>query len=550
MTMDTPVLVAGAGPTGLTAALELARMGVPVRIVDKLIAQPPVSAPVALQPRTLDLLGRRGLRLWTLPSSYAVSDAAVYANGRLLGRVELAADFGREPDLVMPRADFICSLREQLARHGVAVEHGTELVSVSQPSPDQPPEPDWPGVRAELRRQDGRTQHVTTPYLIAAHGSQPTPRGLPECTARSKRSGRGCVVANVWLDGDFPSHEFSVLLGKHGFLTALPLGSGRFWFLASDPESRTGSCSSPSAAEIQLIADACSPMPVRLAGLTFSARVPGGRRVQPRLRHGRVFFGGASGYPTRPTAAWRANSGVQDMINLCWKLAMVLRGAAVPDLLTTYAPERVEAVRLVRTGESAAHVLGSRSAGVHQLVTRVVPALLDARFVLGLCADLAGEVVPTYRASPLSTAPHGSGGVQPGDSVPDVEVLAGRIDADAADFRAASMRELVDPSRLTLLVATDTTSAIQPDWEELTGQWRDTVAAYAIAPRPAHPDDPGYVGAFGSGRGSVVVRPDGYVAFAGGPRALPELVTWLSRWFPAAPPTDPGCRRDLAATGK
>ena len=79
------------------------------------------------------------------------------------------------------------------------------------------------------------------------------------------------------------------------------------------------------------------------------------------------------------------------MINLGWKLAMVLQEKAAPDLLATYAEERLQVIsQLERRAEVPAHLLGSSSALVRKLVTRIAPAFLDSRFLLGLCADLAG----------------------------------------------------------------------------------------------------------------------------------------------------------------
>jgi len=84
------------------------------------------------------------------------------------------------------------------------------------------------------------------------------------------------------------------------------------------------------------------------------------------------------------------------MINLGWKLAMVLQGKAAPDLLGTYAEERLQVISQKRRAEVPAHLLGSGSALVRKLVTRIAPAFLNSRRLLQLCADLAGEVIPDY----------------------------------------------------------------------------------------------------------------------------------------------------------
>ena len=184
------------------------------------------------------------------------------------------------------------------------------------------------------------------------------------------------------------------------------------------------------------------------------------------------FFGGDAAHTYCPAAGQGLNSGIQDMINLGWKLAMVLQGKAAPGLLDTYTGERKQAIhQVVRKAEVPAHLLGSHSSIVRQLVTRVAPAFLDPRFVLGLCADLAGEAIPDYWASPLSAQPRGPGDLQPGDSVPDIRVLASDLGAPPGSCpRETQLHELISRPRLTLLLTTGTGSpAPAPAWPRQLG---------------------------------------------------------------------------------
>src|ERR1700745_2452832 len=88
--------------------------------------------------------------------------------------------------------------------------------------------------------------------------------------------------------------------------------------------------------------------------------VPACRRLSPLLRHGRVVFGGDSAYAYSPATGQGANACIQDMINMGWKLAMVLQEKAAPDLLGTYAEERLQGIsQLERKAEAPAYVLGS-----------------------------------------------------------------------------------------------------------------------------------------------------------------------------------------------
>jgi len=231
------------------------------------------------------------------------------------------------------------------------------------------------------------------------------------------------------------------------------------------------------------------------------------------------------------------NAGIQDMINLGWKLAMVLQGKAAPGLLGTYAGERQQAIhQVVRRAEVPANLLGSHSAIVHQIVTRIASAFLDPRFVLGLCADLAGEVIPDYWASPLSALPHGPGDLQPGGSVPDLRVLVSDLGAPAGSGpREVWLHELIGRFPLTLLLTAGAGSAAPPlTWPGPLGPWRELMAGHLIRPARGHEEELRFCSVFGEGQSLMLVRPDSYACFAGRLKALPRLLTWLSHWFPPA----------------
>jgi len=294
-------------------------------------------------------------------------------------------------------------------------------------------------------------------------------------------------------------------------------------------------------AELQQLIDGCLPAPARLRQMRWSSRFLAARPLSPPLRHGRVFFGGDSAYAYSPATGQGANAAIQDMINLAWKLAMVLQDKAAPGLLDTYAEERRQVIsQIERRTEVAAHVLGPGSALVRKLINRIAPPYRDSNVLLDLCADLACEEIPDYWSGSLSARPRGPGSLQPGGCVPDMRVLACDPGAPAGSrLRAIGLHELLSPSRLTLLLAGESCSAVAPPaWLGQLQPWRELMAAHRVTPVP----DPGeqfrFYRAFGGGQSLVLVRPDAHVCFAGRQKALPHLLTWLNTWFP----------QDLAAT--
>jgi 2-polyprenyl-6-methoxyphenol hydroxylase-like FAD-dependent oxidoreductase len=538
------VLIAGAGLTGLTAGMELSRLGVPVRLIDKLPGPSGMPRTLVIHSLTTELLEQRGLSPERLAAGNRVTHAAVYQRGGLLGTVELAPDRDHLGHvLLVCQAEMERMLREQLARQDAAVEYGIELVALAQAEPD---EPDGPGVTALLRHRDGRLEEIAASYVIGADGMHATTGDLLDLPAQVRPGRRPYVLADLRLDGDLRRDVISVFLGRRGFVMLLPAGGGRFQCVAVDPSAHSGDHGEPGVAELQQLIGGYLPAATRLREVRSGSRFLAARCLSPPMRHGRVFFGGDCAYAYSPATGQAANSGIQDMINLGWKLAMVLRGEAAPDLLGTYAEERLQAIRqLERRAEVPAHLLGSGSAVVRKLVTRIAPTVHDSDFLLDLCADLAGEMIPDYWSSPLSARPRGLGSLQPGGSVPDMRVLTWDPGTPAGSApRAMRLHELVSPSRLNLLLTDDTGPAATPFWlEQQLQPWRELMTARQVAPVPDHEEQSRFFRAFGGGQGLVLVRPDSYVCFAGRQNALPRLVTWLNTWFPPLLGGDPSVRR-------
>lgn len=222
------------------------------------------------------------------------------------------------------------------------------------------------------------------------------------------------MLADLELDGDLPGDEVSIFLGRRGFVELFPLGGHRFRCLIANPLPRSGPAGGPVIDELQDIADRRWPIAARLRRVRWSCRLPATPRISPVLSHGRIFFGGDSARGYRTATGQGLDPGIHDMINLSWKLAMVLRGQAVPELLQTYSEERLPVIRRAdKTREFAADLLGTSNAIAHHFITRVAPAFLDSRFVLRLCSDLVREVIADYRRSSLSAPARGPGELQP-----------------------------------------------------------------------------------------------------------------------------------------
>lgn len=494
-----PVLVIGAGPTGLTAAVELLRMGVDVRIVDQAREPSTTSRALGVQARTLELLRPRGIGDEMLRLGNRARRTALHVGGHQIAAIDFTA-MPSEFDfiLLLAQSETEHLLTDRLERQGVKVERGVRFSSLTEHAGS---------VEVVLTDADGTSETVEASYVIAADGSHSPVRrslGLP-FTGRALP--QSYVLGDVQATGDLVEDQLSIFLAPNGFLAVFPMGEGRFRFMATDPDGITGDADEPSLADVQALYDRAAGIPVRIHHLDWSSRFRINSRHMETLRRGRVFFGGDSAHVHSPAGGQGMNAGIQDMINLSWKLAMVLEGTATPELLDTYESDRLPVIRqLVGMTERATRVFNSTSPLAHAVLTRLAPLVLSRAKVQEKAAPRLGQIAASYRNAPIAKGGGRIGSLRAGDRVPDVELAEGRL------------HDVIDTSVPTLLV-----SGKAGRVAEAAAPWTDVIAVRRVSlPRTMVPD-----------AGWLLVRPDGYLAAAGRDEDACRLQRWLDRWLVA-----------------
>jgi len=519
-----PVLIVGAGPTGLTAALELSRMGVAVRIIDRLDGPSTTSKALAVQARTIELLEPRGVGTAMLEQGKKARFNSLYRRGNKLAVVDFERISSRVNALVLlPQSVTERLICEQLRIQGVSVERKVELASFTHygSGPNA-------GVRAVLKNRDGDEEIFDSAYLISAEGAHSSVRralGLPfDGVSIPQRY----LLADVQLAEPLQAGDLSLCLSSGNFVVVFPLDGNRCHITATDMDGDAQDSDRPTLPELQRVVDRIVPFPIRMREVESSSRFFINSRHIAALRVGRVLLGGDAAHVHSPAGGQGMNTGIQDMVNLCWKLAMVLRGHAHPALLDTYQAERLPVIKkLIRSTESASKALVSANPFVRQVVTRLVPIALGRKLVQTRAVAGLSQVRVHYRDSPMNQADRRAGRLRAGDRVPDVDLrpvgthLPERI----------RLYEMLDLARLTLLVTdpgidVDSLSRGLKFWDDVVTVVRATVEC-------AQPDmrglDVRLAADLAAYRGLIVIRPDSYLA------ALPDspsaLIAWLETWF-------------------
>ncbi|WP_194726397.1 FAD-dependent oxidoreductase [Noviherbaspirillum malthae] len=329
-----PVIVVGAGPVGLSAAIDLAQQGVPVVLLDDDCTLSTGSRAICFAKRTLEIFDRFGC------GQRMVDKGVSWNVGRVFFRDEQVYSFDLLPESGHRRPAFINL--QQYYVEGYLCDRALELPNIDLR---------WKNKVIGLSQEaDGVVLLVETPegqytvacdYLVACDGSRSPIRGLCGLESKGRSFRDRFLIADVKMKADFPAERWfwfdppfhrnqSVLLHRQ------PDNIWRIDFqLGWDADPVEEKKPEKVIPRIRALLGQDADFELEWVSVyTFSCL-----RME-RFRHGRILFAGDAAHGVSPFGARGANSGVQDADNLAWKLALVLKGKSSPDLLDTYAEER------------------------------------------------------------------------------------------------------------------------------------------------------------------------------------------------------------------
>lgn len=555
------VLIAGAGPTGLMLALELLAQGMRVRLIDAAPERSPHSRALAVQARTLELLAAHRLADPLVARGRRTAGARLFVGGREAVDVRLG-DVGAEDTrfpfvLFVSQAETCALLEEEVVRRGGRVERPLRLTGFAEQES---------GVLATLADGAGREEKVQARFLAGCDGAHSAVRKAAGIGFQGGRYPEDFILADAALDWKGPSHRISFFFGDPGFAAIFPLRGGLYRILASPggapPAASGGKGSEPLPAggagaepppptldELQREVERVAGLPLRIEEPRWLSRFRVHHRMADHYRRGRAFLLGDAAHIHSPAGGQGMNTGMQDAVNLAWKLSLVLRDQARPELLDSYEAERMPVGRkLLRSTDRAFSFVASRNRPLvfarNLLAPRALRLLLEPvavhawvfRFVSQLAIEYSGSSIVEERAggpglqglvagfrapdAPLNSARGGAAtsvhgqGAGPGHTL---WIFAGQEESDLARLAAAAAEAAAG------CAAPIDVRLVCPEAER------------EGAPEGALLDFGGTARSrFGlrAAGGHALVRPDGYIAFREEGHDFGALVRYLHRLYP------------------
>jgi 2-polyprenyl-6-methoxyphenol hydroxylase-like FAD-dependent oxidoreductase len=404
--MQKPVLVAGAGPVGLTMAAELARYKIPVRIIDQAPARTDKSKALGVWARTLELLDRAGCAEAFVAAGLKATSVSISKGEEVLARVALdAIESGFNFLLLIPQSESERLLEAHLQSFGGEVERNAELMEFTDLGD---------GVSCSVRHADGGVETIAASWLIGCDGAHSPVRHRLGMAFEGDTLATHFILADIHVSASrLPETELSIFWHPDGAVVFFPISPGRFRIVAdTGAEARH----EPGLDEVQRLIDARCPPGIVLSDPVWLTGFGVNERKVQDYRSGRVFVAGDASHVHSPAGGQGMNTGMQDAFNLAWKLALVERGDAGPKILDSYSAERsAVAKQILAESGRMTQVAMMKNHLAQNLRNFVAHTLLGFSAVQHAMADRLSEITIGYPDSPLNAGSSAGKGPKPGE---------------------------------------------------------------------------------------------------------------------------------------
>jgi 2-polyprenyl-6-methoxyphenol hydroxylase-like FAD-dependent oxidoreductase len=510
MTTHTPVLIVGAGPTGLMLAAVLQRYSVPFRIIDKKTEPTKTSNALGLQARTLELLDDLGIVEPFLQQGQKIEGAALFADGNNIANIDITSiDCRYQHITIMPQSMTEKALTEHLEKNGATIERGCELVNLSEQENQ---------VTANIKMAGGSTDDFTADWVVACDGSHSIVRKLTGAKFKgddiSQQFILGDVSAKESTVKNVANNKISSFFSSLGILAIFPMPSGEYRIVAN----LQNKMESPNLSDIQKIVADRSSHHLEVKDASWISTFWIHSKVIENMRHGNIFFAGDAAHIHSPVGGQGMNTGMQDAYNLGWKLAYVIQQKAKEKILDSYHAERYPIIKgVVNQTERMTKMMLINNPIISSLRKWIMKPLLKCKKINDKLAMQITQLSLHYIKSPIIhyDSVISSKSPAPGENLPNV-----------GEFTQNPKHQLL------IFTGTHPTDKNQEDIKKLSEKiaqdYSDIIDVKCVSEKPDFPIHQ----RFNVERSALcLLRPDKYIAFASNRLDDKGLKKYLVKYF-------------------
>ncbi|KAI3316861.1 hypothetical protein HD806DRAFT_527571 [Xylariaceae sp. AK1471] len=512
------VLIVGGGPTGMTMALELVTQGISFRIIDKAIERSPYSRALIMQSRTLELFSRHSGVEELIAAGTTAEAASICVSGKKIIDININ-------DVKIPGTKFLFPM--SITQSETELEMGVQAKNVIQ---------DVDGVTVTLSTKDGVEEEIRAKYVVGADGAHSTVRhAAKNLTFNGDAYPQEFILADCHMKSQLPDDQAYMCLG-YGALVVLPLKGGMVRLVVSRPGQ--DNTRDPKLEDFEEFLQEIFPGGGSLHDAAWVTRFRLHHRGVNNYRDGRLFVAGDAAHIHSPAGGQGMNTGIQDAVNLGWKLAAVLHNEKPDCFLDSYNNERypVGQYLLKSTDRIFTYVTSTNPIYIflrNLILPWIVPLVASNKSrVLNRLLFISQLRIRYRRSDIVGTAAGFSGPIKGGDRAADGKIRGPEGEKWLHDLLSPESHHLMlfsglgpnrasegDLHRAETKFLNDAKAAV--NIHTIFGGEQNGQAGYVDVEGALHKT-------FGfNNAGYVLVRPDGYVAHIGSLVAVEEATKWL-----------------------
>jgi 2-polyprenyl-6-methoxyphenol hydroxylase-like FAD-dependent oxidoreductase len=340
MSNFTPVLIVGAGPTGLSMAIELTRYGIPFRIIDKQIKPVMTSNALIAQTRTIELWDDQNLLSQALPRGNKITGFKFSANHHTIFHADQQSLDGTHPFLLgISQHETETLLIKNLREQQVNIEMNIELIDLQEEDNE---------INVTIAHANQETEIIKTNWLIACDGAHSIIREKANMPFLGKKLKQHFVLADIKIKPLHFSKDIQAFSSPAGPLIIIQFDQDHARIIAEvthDPDLSAATILTQAQLK-KILTERCS-IPLEFAEPVWTSGFWVQEKMVSAFRYHNIFFAGDAAHIHSPAGGQGMNTGIQDAYNLAWKLAFVIQHKSSPAILDSYHQERYPVAKSV-----------------------------------------------------------------------------------------------------------------------------------------------------------------------------------------------------------